>query len=84
MVSTPGPQPDRDIIEHDRNDEPYFIIDFRHLRFEVGEGGQVVERRMPSEVVVIVDIAHCLIKEVFLTLEPQNAWNLELLVIRAV
>jgi hypothetical protein len=63
---------------------PYFIINVGHLGFEVGEGGLVVERRMPSEVIVIVDIAECLIQEVFLTLELQNAWNVELLIIRAV
>jgi hypothetical protein len=39
---------------------------------------------MPSEVVVIVDIAQRLIQEGFLTLEMQNAWNVELIIIRAV
>jgi hypothetical protein len=61
MVSTPGTELDRDIVEDDGDSESDCIIDMGALRFKISKRGLVVEGGVLADIVIVVDIAGSLV-----------------------
>jgi hypothetical protein len=84
IISTPGAEFNRDIIEHKGDDIFHPIIDLGSLGFQISERCLVIQGGVFSDIIVVIDITEGLVQQLFFAADAEHTRDIKLIIICSV
>jgi hypothetical protein len=81
IISTPGAEFNRGIVEHKGDNIFHPVIDLGNLGFQISERGWVIQGRVFSDIAAVIEIAKGLIEQVSFASDTEDTGDIELIVI---